>query len=255
MLVPMRNLTATGKLGAAGLLLVLTSIAFAQTTPQDSWIRVTTVHVKPDMVQEWREIYKNDIVPAYKKAEVPRLTVWSTSMFGDSSEYTLVMPITKFAQFDGDSPLVKTMKPEDRVRLGDRLSKCVSSSRSEGLMNDAGTSIVKDMQALPELIMVSRIELEPKNVNAYMSFLKEEAKPLMQKAGVDWWLVYRDVFGAPRTQVITVRSMKNWAEIDAGPPARRLLSAPDYAKYSEKGNALIESSSISMAHIVKELSY
>ena len=163
---------APGKLRAAGLLLCLTGIAVAQNTPQNTWIRVTTVKVKPDMVQEWREIEKNEIMPAYKKANVPAYAV-----------------------------------------------------------------------------------CQPKNVNAYLSYLKEEIKPVMQKAGVDWWLVYRDIFGAEHTQITTVRSMKNWAEIDAGPITRRLLSPPEYTRVTDKGNALIESSTIAMGHLVKDLSY
>ncbi|MFY9727876.1 MAG: hypothetical protein WAJ87_20440 [Bryobacteraceae bacterium] len=246
---------ATGKLRAAGLLLCLTGIAVAQNTPQNTWIRVTTVKVKPEMVQEWREIEKNEIMPAYKKANVPAYAVWQTSLFGDAYEYNVVVPVRKFEQFDGDSPFVKTMKPEDRVRLGYRLTKCIVSSHSSALLMQADTSVIKDGAAMPDLIMVSQIQLQPKNVNAYLSYLKEEIKPVMQKAGVDWWLVYRDIFGAERTQITTVRSMKNWAEIDAGPVTRRLLSPPEYTRVTDKGNALVESTTISMGHLVKDLSY
>ena len=249
----------TGKLRAGGLLLCLAGVAAAQNTPQNApqntWIRVTTVKIKPDMVQEWREIQKNEIVPAYKKANIAAYNVWQTSIFGDGYEYTLVASIPKFEQFDGDSPLVKTMKPEDRVRLGNRLTKCIVSSHNSALLMQQDTSIRKDGGAMPDLIMVTRIQLQPKNVNAYLSYLKEEIKPVMQKAGTDWWLVYRDIFGAEHTQVTTVRSMKNWAEIDAGPITRRLLSPPEYSRVTDKGNALIESSSIAMARLVKDLSY
>lgn len=254
----MQHTYVTGNLRALGLLLIMTGIAIAQNNakpPEDSWIRVTTVRVKPDMVQDWQAIYKNDIVPAYKKAEIPGLGVWATSMFGNSYEYTLVSQIKKFDQFDGESPLTKVVKPEDRVRIGERLSRCILSSHTEALLSAADISIVKKDAPTPDLVMVSRVQLQPKNVNAYLSYLKEEVKPLMEKAGLDWWLVYRDIFGADHTQIITVRSMKNWAEIDAGPIARRLLSAPDYAKHTEKGNALIESSSLTMARYVKDLSY
>jgi hypothetical protein len=244
-----------GKLRAAGLLLCLAGSAVAQNTPQNTWIRVTTVKVKPEMVQEWRDIEKNEIMPAYKKANIPAYSVWQTSMFGDSYEYTLVMPIAKFEQFDGDSPLVKTMKPEDRVRLGNRLTRCIVSSHSSALLMQADTSIIKEGSKMPDLIMVNQVQLQPKNVTSYLSYLKEEMKPVMQKASVDWWLVYRDVFGAEHTQITTVRSMKNWAEIDAGPIARRLLTPPEYTRVTEKGNALVESSAIVMARLVKDLSY
>lgn len=244
-----------GSFRAAALLFCLAGIAAAQDTPQNSWIRVTTVKVKPDMVQEWREIQKNDIVPAYKKAKVPGYAVWQTSMFGDSYEYILVTPITKFGQFDGDSPLVASLKPEDRVRIGNRMTKCIVSSHSSGLQLQTSISIAKEGAPTPDLIMVTQVQLQPRNVNAYLSYLKEDMKPLMQKADMPWWLVYRDVFGAEHTQITTVRSMKNWAEIDAGPLARRLLSPADYSRHTEKANSLIESSTISMARLVKDLSY
>jgi hypothetical protein len=254
----MQHTDVTGKLRAFGLLISITGLAIAQNNtepPKDSWIRVTSVRLKPEMVEEWQAIQKNEIVPAYKKAEIPGLSVWATSMFGNSFEYTLVAPIKEFEQFDGEGPLVKAMKPEDRVRVLDRLNKCTVSMHSEAFLSAADISIVKKDAGAPNIIMVNRIQLQPKNINAYLSYLKEEMKPVMAKADVDRWLVYRDIFGAEHTQIVTVRSMKNWAEIDAGPIAKRLLSAPDYAKVTEKGNALTESTSITMARYVKDLSY
>jgi len=255
MLAPMLCTHVIGKLRPTGLLLCLAGIAVAQNTPQNTWIRVSTVKVKPDMVQEWRALQKNEIMPAYKKANIPAYNVWQTAIFGDGYEYITVMPIAKFEQFDGDSPLVKTMKPADRVQIGNRLTKCLVSAHYSALLMQADTSIVKDGASMPDLIMVTEIQLQPKNVNAYLSYLKEEMKPVMQKAGVDWWLVYRDIFGAEHTQITTVRSLKNWAEIDAGPIARRILSPPEYSRVTDKGNALTESSTITMAHYVKDLSY
>lgn len=84
----------------------------------------------PDMVQEWREIYKTISCPLYKKAAALGLAVCRR-----------VCSATKFA-FDGDSPLVKTMKPEDRV----------AGTHSAALPSDASTSIVKDTSAQPKSI-------------------------------------------------------------------------------------------------------
>jgi len=249
----------TGKLRAAAVLFCLAGLAAAQnasqSAPQNSWVRITTIKVKPDMIQEWRDLEKNEYMPAMKKAGIAAYAVWQTSMFGDAYEYTIAVPISKFEQFDGDSPLAKTMKPEDRVRLAARMNKCVVSTHSSALQMQADISIVKQDAPRPDLIMVTRVELQPKNVNAYLSYLKEEVRPVIQKAGSDWWLVYRDIFGAEHTQVHTVRSLKNWAEIDAGPITRRFLSPPEYTRVSEKGNALAESTTITMGRLVKDLSY
>ncbi len=259
MLFPMPCTHATGTVRATAALLCLAAVAAAQNTqqqaPQNTWIRVTTVKVKPDMVQEWRDLEKNEVMPAYKKAGVAAYAVWQTTMFGDAYEYNIVTPITKFEQFDSDSPIVKSMKPEDRVRVGARITRCLVSAHNTALQTQADISIMKQDAPRPELIMVTQIRLQPKNVSAYLSYLKEEMRPVMQKGNVDWWLVYRDIFGSEGTQITTVRSMKNWAEIDLGPITRRLLSPADYSRLTDKSNSMVESTSISMGRLVKDLSY
>jgi hypothetical protein len=86
---------------------------------------------------------------------------------------------------------------EKRVdtRLAYRPTKCIANSQFPALLMQMDTSIRKEGASIPAPIMVNRIQLQPKNVNAYLGYLKEGMKPAMQKAGVDWWLVYRDVFG------------------------------------------------------------
>src|SRR5713226_9737599 len=120
MIGSMKNSRESTNIRALSLLLFFTGIAAAQ----ESWIRVTTVRVKPDMIDKWRGIYKNEIIPASKKARLPSFAVWRNGPFGDNYEFTLVTPIEKFAQFDAASPLIKTMKTEDRLRVEAELNQC-----------------------------------------------------------------------------------------------------------------------------------
>ena len=105
---------------------------------------------------------------------------------------------------------------------------------SSALLMQADTSVIKDGAAMPDLIMVSQIQLQPKNVDATSAIQgRDKARHAEGGGGL--------VAGVPRYlrrrthQITTVRSMKNWAEIDAGPVTRRLLSPPEYAEFRTRG--------------------
>src|ERR1017187_10751971 len=89
--------------------------------------RVTITHVRPDMLTEWVDLQKNEVVPALKKAGEKTRTVYVSGLFGSSYEYVIITPIASFAQFDGDSPILKTLGPVPAARLGEKLRKCTRS--------------------------------------------------------------------------------------------------------------------------------
>ena len=96
--------------------------------------RVTVTHVKPDMLAEWVDLQKNEVVPALKKGGDKTRTVYATSIFGDAYEYLLISPIENMSQFDGQSPLVKALDTPGSTRLNDRnraISYC--SRQDDGL--------------------------------------------------------------------------------------------------------------------------
>src|SRR4051812_47657470 len=74
--------------------------------PTSQIVVVTTTKVKPGMAKEWETI-QNDISNAYQKIGIPFRNVWQTSTFGDMYTYHTASPIAKFADLDGDGPLLK----------------------------------------------------------------------------------------------------------------------------------------------------
>jgi hypothetical protein len=233
--------------------LFLFSIAIVHA--QDNWIRVTTVGLKPEMIQEWRNTYKNEVIPSYKKAGISAFAVWRNRPFGDAYELMLVTPIHKFAQFDGQDPLRNAMKSEERVRVEAKLQKCVSRIESMALLSQADLSVAKEDVTPPQLIMVQTVSVAPRNAGGYLTLLKDEFKPVIEKGGVDLWLVYRHVFGSEANQITTIRSIRNYAELDAGPLAARVLGPQAASILSAKTDLLLESTRIVVAQYDKELSY
>jgi len=207
------------------------------------------------MIQEWRNTYKNKIIPGYRKAGISAFAVWRNRPFGDAYELMLISPIEKFAQFDGEDPLQNAVTAEERVRIESKLERCVSGIESMALLSLPDLSVEKDSGAPPQLIMVQTVSVAPKNANAYLAILKDEFKPLIEKGDIGVWLVYRHVFGSESRQITTIRSIKNYAELDAGPLAARLFGPQTASILSAKTDLLADSSRIVVAQYDKELSY
>ena len=105
------------------------------------------------------------------------------------------------------------------------------------------------------MLFRSTVTVAPKNVNAYLAFLKEEMRPVIQKAGVDVWLVYRHVFGSEGNQITTIRSMSGYSELDAGPLTSRILGPDEAVRLGAKGDQFLDSSRVVVAQYEKEISY
>ncbi|MGO8943346.1 MAG: hypothetical protein ACLQJ7_06700, partial [Syntrophobacteraceae bacterium] len=84
------------------------------------------VHVKPDMLNEWLDLEKNEVIPAQKKGGIASRTTYQT-LRGNPFEYVMVTPFDKFAVFDGTSPQVKALGAEGAARLSAKLRKCEES--------------------------------------------------------------------------------------------------------------------------------
>src|ERR1017187_3219456 len=111
----------------AGVVLLAATLS-TPSLAQPSMSRVTITHVRPDMLTEWVDLQKNEVVPALKKAGEKTRTVYVSGLFRSSYEYVIITPIASFAQFDGDSPILKTLGPVPAARLGEKLRKCTVSS-------------------------------------------------------------------------------------------------------------------------------
>ncbi len=212
------------------------------------------VRVKPAMLGRWRDLYRHEIVPAYKKAGIPSFAVWRTIPFGDTYEFTLLTPMRNFAQFDQDQPLIGALKTQARLRVDTELDQCIVGAESMALLGLPDISLSRDSTP-PPLLIVQTVTISPKNVSAYLSFLKENMRPVVQKAGVEQWLVYRHVFGSSTNQITTFRSLKNYAELDAGPLVERILDPQRAMTLAAKNSQLVESSRIVIAQYDRELSY
>lgn len=90
------------------LAITLSTVSLAQTPPQPARNTVTITQVKPDMLNEWLDLQRTEVLPALRKAGVASRTVLQT-IFGNTYEYVTVTPFTKYGDRDGQSPFDKAI--------------------------------------------------------------------------------------------------------------------------------------------------
>jgi hypothetical protein len=193
---------------------------------------VAIVHVKPDMLNEWLDLEKNEVIPAQKKGGLASRTTYQT-LRGNVFEYVNVTPFDKYAVFDGTSPQVKALGAEGSARLGAKLRKCEES------VQVFVSSPLADLSNLPSgdipaIAVYTRVRVADGKMQEYLNFVKTELLPLYKKANVRFTVVQRGL-GANANDLTQVRSVGDkYADFDAGSVLTRALGAEGATKLLAK---------------------
>jgi hypothetical protein len=177
--------------------------------------RVTITHVKPDMLTEWVDLQKNEVVPALKKAGEKTRTVYVTSIFGNAYEYVLISPIEKMSQFDGQSPMVKALDTPGATRLNEKLRKCIDSATSFMSTRLPDISNVPE-GPMPNMLVTVRYRIAPGKMTEFQNLMKTEVLPVYKKAKIGMMVNQRGP-GATPNDVIVSTVYTKLADMEGGP--------------------------------------
>lgn len=230
----------------------LASALFALPVSAQSWIRVTATSLKPESTQEY-EGYIKKIAAAYKKAGTPFYIVYQV-LGGNLLEYTSIVPVAKFADLEGPSPIEKVMSAEAYGNLTNSISRCRASyTRYFALSwDDAG---INKGQVTGQYWMRTRVPVDPGKFNEYRAFLKGEYRAALDKAGITQLRVNRPIFGAPPATLETVRMMKGLGEIDDGPILTKALGQAAADALNAKARTMTRGpAQVTIIHIRSDLS-
>jgi len=241
-------------LALAGLTAALPGLCPAQDSNQPQFLRVTTYKIKPDMVQEWESLIKNDVLPAYKKAGVSQVSAWDTANFGNGNEYTTAIPIAKFGDLDGTSPLARALAPDALANLLSRARKCVIESHSVAVRSHPELSIMHEMSEPPSIALVTTTHVAPGHVADFRNFLKTEVVPAYTKAEVQQYWVYETVFGGDANEWTSLLLYKKYADLDAGPLLVKAIGQEGYEKLLGKTAGIVASTNRTLLHYRGDLS-
>ena len=173
---------STSLLAVAALTLVVSAAspapAMAQPAATTTRSQVTVVRIKADMLNEWLDLQRNEVVPALKKAGIKQRTVWNTAV-GNSFEYTILTPFDKWAIMDAPGPLVAALGAEAAARLNAKIRKCIEVQRTfmTNRVNDV------DIPAGNALVMRTVVRRVPQGkAQDFVSFYRADVFPALKKA-------------------------------------------------------------------------
>lgn len=230
---------------ASMIVLVLSSsaICLAQSSPSPTTPYVATaVQVKPDMLNEWLDLQKNEVLPALKKAGVSSRLMLAT-FAGDNYEYLDVRPATPFASFDdGVGPLQRALGPEAAARLIAKLRKCIEGQRSWLFNNVDELTIPTDPNATPQVLVTTRVRIAPGRAQEFENLFKTDFLPIFKRAKAEGkiagYTVGRRSLGANARDRTLTGWYNKFADIDGGPILTRMVGEQEAARLLAKGNAI-----------------
>jgi hypothetical protein len=193
---------------------------------------VTITKVKPEMLNEWLDLEKNEVIPAQKKAEVKSQTVYATTLFGDGFEYTTITPFEKYADFDGQAPVVKTLGAAGAARLGEKIRKCIVSTTSFVITGQTDLSNMPEGATLNR-IATTRVRAAPGRMEDFLNLIKTDVTPAYKRAKITLVVTRRGI-GANGNDISFSVPMENYAELDGPPSLVKALGQEGLAKFAAK---------------------
>jgi hypothetical protein len=197
---------------------------------------VTITRIKPEMLDEWRSLQKNEVVPALKKRGVAARTVYASGVFGSAFEYTIVQPLKKFADFDAPDPQADALGTVADVRLAEKLRRCTVSTSS------FLSTVLPDLSNPGEgkdapIVGFLRLRTVPGKMQEYEAVFKAEALPALKEAKSSVTVARRGL-GTDGYDLTFETPMTTFADLDAPPPLVRFLGPEGAAMLVAKLNGL-----------------
>lgn len=198
--------------------------------------QVTVVRIKAEMLDEWIDLQRNEVVPALKKAGIKQRTVWATAV-GNSFEFTIIAPFEKFAVMDAPAgPLVTALGAEAAGRLNAKIRKCIEVQRTymANRVNDV------DIPAGDALVMRTVVRRVPQGrAQDYVSFYRSDIFPALKKAKAEGKIAGATIAirgaGAQANEVTTTEYYSKFADLDAPNALAAVVGAEGMAKINAKG--------------------
>ena len=228
--------------------------AAQQPPPQRIAVQVT--QVRPDMVGTYQDLIKNEANPGLKKAGVAYRWMWANGPSGQAFTFVSVQPITNYAQYDQPGALQRALGADGVASYNAKLRPTIVSQHAYIQTLRQDLSILSGSSTPPAFAVIQVFQVAPGKGDEFTSSMTSDYLPNYRKAGVkDFW-AYATNFGAPGGQILTVRPIATYAELDQpGLLNRAGLSAEAAAKIGARRAAVATVIDNEAVRFVPDLSF
>ena len=214
---------------------------------------VTETVVKPDKVQEFERLQKEELNPALKKAGVTTRFAYSRGMFGEGYTYVFSTPIDNYARYDEPNPLNKVLGEEGARALSAKLTACHVTTRTFAVRSMPNLTHATNAEMALAVITVR--EFVSGKRAEWVKFMQDEVIPATKKSDSLGLYTYETMFGGPVGEVATLSALKNYAELDGPTPiARKLGAEASAALFAKQPQGVLSRSERWIIRLRKELS-
>lgn len=224
-------------LSMAVAMLALQPAALAQQPPADRTNSILLVSVKPDMLDEWTDLLKHEVLPALKKAGLASVTTNQT-VLGNNYEFQIATPLDKMDLLDLAPALERGIGKEAAARLGAKLSKCTVSSRRYLATIVGSMSNPAPADKVLPIRIYSRYRLVAGKTAEFENLFKAEFLPQYKKAGVAMAYGRRGFGSTGANEIVLITQRENFASMEGGPAIRKSMGDEAYAKLNAKALGL-----------------
>src|SRR5262249_49235424 len=211
-----------------------------QSAPPVQRQQVNVVRVKPDMIDTWIDFQVQRTIPALKKAGVVQREAYQAA-YGPLGEFRLVTPIAKFADRDNPGVIERALGAAGAKEYNDALRKMIASQTTYVIQRIADASFDPTPDATFNVLVLSTNHVAPGRTGEYLNVLKNDLLPVPKKGQVKRFTVSQVIFGGDPNEYRTATFVDNFAALDAGPAAIRVLGAEGAAKLQEKTSGIVTS--------------
>lgn len=227
----------------------------AQPPAPSQWLSINVVRVKPDMLTEYQDFVKKELIPTLQKGGVKERNAYTTAFFGEAFEYVYVTPIESFAQYDGQSPIVKALGEEGARAFGAKARRLIVSTRTFAIQTRPDLSYTGKMTGQPKYAVINSIQIAPGRNAEFENIIKNDVVPAMKKAEVVGYLVSQTAFGGDVNEYTSLTLYDNFADIGKGSPLVLALGQEGFNRLRQKTAGIIVRHERSVARYVPELSF
>ena len=212
--------------------------SFAQ-MPSPAMVNVVRYEVRRDRIPEFEEVEKQ-IAASYKKAAPnDQFRVVYRDVIGNTAEFWVLTPMSKFADRDGENPYNKMATEQERAARGARLAQYIETVR---------TSIDRTMGELsvtspgtpfpPAYVRYIRLRVRPGTTNQLVANVKTDVIPALQKMNGSELRVRQTLFGGNANEFTVAAGFEKWAQLDDAAALSKAMGAETFRKFQEKMQAI-----------------
>ena len=236
------------------LIVMAAALAAAPTLAQSEpeLVNLTTIEIRSDMTQEWEELQK-ELNEALKKAGTTERRI-SQVVRGPTSQYFIVTPVDKFADFDEPGLLEKALGEAGAARWVARVTKCVKERRVDTLGGRPDLSIPPEQGRTPTLVVVETYHNLPGRYPEYNDWLTNKWVPAQKQAGMNGVLYFRNAFGGGRRDWTVVTFVDSWATFDGTYPVREALGEERFFELVSESSGMRSNGQRKVARLRPDLS-